>query len=289
MKTVAQAFHHATQALELTEAEVANISRQQNVVRDELRKHLGGIDRDFLSGSYGRRTAIRPLHDIDLFLVLNPQFHAGLRGVDPGPCLVAVRDALARAYPNKQAARLQGRSVNIEFSGSGIGYDIVPAFSNGTDAYLIPDRTRQSWIRTNPEIHRQKLVAANQRAGGKLVPLVKLAKHVNAGLGRPLASFHLEVMSYEAFSGSPPSYPDGLAFVLAHLSERVLQTCRDPAGLGPNIDNGMTQAQRTSARETLRGAAVRARDAIAHATAGRHSEAHACWRSLLGGIYPERG
>lgn len=289
MKTVAQAFHHAIQSLELTEAEVGNISRQQNVVRDALRKHLGGIDRDILSGSYARRTAIRPLHDVDLFLILNEKIHAGLRGPDPSPCLIAVRDALARAYPNKQAARLQGRSVNIEFSGSGIGYDIVPAFTNGPDAYLIPDRTRQSWIRTNPEVHRQTLVNANQRAGGKLVPLIKLAKHVNAGLGRPLTSFHLEVMSYEAFSGPPPSYPDGLASLLTHLADRVLQTCRDPAGLGPNIDNGMTQPERNTIREALRGAAGRASDAIKHAAAGRQSEAHGRWRGLLGGIYPERG
>lgn len=287
MKTVPQAFHHATQSLELTQAEAANISRQQNVVRDALRQHLGGIDRDFLSGSYARRTATRPLHDIDLFFVMNPQVH--LRHDDPGPCLVAVRDALARAYPNKQAARLQGRSVNIEFSGTGIGYDIVPAFANGPDAYLIPDRPRQSWIRTNPELHKKALATANQGAGGKLVPLIKLAKHVNSTLGRPLSSFHLEVMSYGAFSGPPPSYPDGLAFLLTHLAARVLQTCPDPARLGPNIDSGMAQPQRTRIRDVLHGAAMRARDAIAHAAAGSQREAHAAWRGLLGGIYPERG
>lgn len=289
MKTVAQAFHLAIQSLELSEAETGNISRQQNVVRDALRKQLGGIDRDILSGSYARRTAIRPLHDVDLFIILNEKIHAGLRGPDPSPCLVAVRDALARGYPNKQAARLQGRSVNIEFSGSGIGYDIVPAFANGPGAYRIPDRDRENWILTNPEVHRQTLVTANQRAGGKLVPLIKLAKHVNTGLGRPLRSFHLEVMSYEAFSGPPPSYPEGLAFLLTYLADRVLQTCRDPAGLGPNIDNGMDQPKRTRAREALRGAAGRAGDAIQHSVAGRLSEAHKCWRGLLGGIYPERG
>lgn len=289
MTTVAQAFHHAIQSLELTEAEAANVSRQQNVVRETLRQHLGGIDRDFLSGSYARRTAIRPLHDVDLFLVLNPQVHAELRVAAPDRCLVAVRDALTRAYPNKQAARLQGRSVNIEFSGSGIGYDIVPAFANGPDAYLIPDRSRQSWIRTNPERHRQVLVEANQRAGGKLVPLIKLGKHVNANLGRPLASFHLEVMSYQAFSGPPTSYPDGLAFLLTHLAERVLQSCPDPAGLGPNIDNGMTQPERTTIREAFRKAAASAHDAVARAAAGAQGQAHASWRSLLGGVYRERG
>ena len=56
-------------------AEGAAASKQQNVVRDNLQRHLGGIVRDALSGSYARRTAIRPLHDIDLFVVLDPATH----------------------------------------------------------------------------------------------------------------------------------------------------------------------------------------------------------------------
>ncbi|PCC74680.1 hypothetical protein [Nannocystis exedens] len=39
--------------------------------------------------------------------------------------LALVHDELARAYPNAGPPRLQGRSVNIDFCGTDIGYDVL--------------------------------------------------------------------------------------------------------------------------------------------------------------------
>lgn len=288
MLTVTQAFDKMRQGLELTEAQQQTAAAQQNSVRDALRQQLGGLVRDFLSGSYMRRTAIRPLHDIDLFIVLDPAFH---RDVYPGPnsttsaCLSKVQGALAKAYPSTPGIKRQDHSVNIEFSGTGIGYDIVPAFENRNGIYMIPDRRRDAWIQTKPEAHREALVAANERAGGKLNPLIKMAKQWKKHHQVPLRSFHLEVMAYGAFSSAPASYPEGVRALFAHLANAVQALCPDPAGVGPHIDTGTTQEERAKARAKLVEAQGAALQAMRFDAAGQTANAHEHWKALFGPMY----
>jgi hypothetical protein len=290
MRTITQAFAEFLQRLELTDAEREKASTQQNVVRDRLRQNLSGFERDILSGSYSRRTAIRPLNDIDIFIILDARYHADVYPhAPPEQCLKKVQHALAQAYPNKEQARIQGRSVNIEFTGTGISYDVVPAFSDAGGVYRIPDRGRQSWIRTDPEKHKTACQAANERAGSKLNPLIKAAKRWNCENGRLLRSFHLEVMAYQAFNAPPSNYQEGLRALFAHLADAVARTCADLAGVGPNIDAGMTSEERGRIQKALREAAAQAQRAVELERLGRTEEAHSLWRGLLGADYPEKG
>lgn len=282
---VPQAFDRLIRSLELTKREQGEATRQSNVVRDNLRASLT-IVHDFLGGSYRRRTAIRPLKDIDLVLVLDEAKHRSLRAEPPLQTLALVRDALARAYPNASPPRLQARSINIDFRGTDIGYDVVPAFRHDAGGYLIPDRERGAWIRSDPERHRQACVAANHAAGNMLNPLIKLAKSINARYHRPLRSFHLEVMAYGAFQGRPENYPRGLWRLLLYLAERVLQSCPEPAGLGPKIDHGMTTEARGELRKTLQGWAQIAAEALTAGERGDLALAHTRWSYLFGPIYP---
>lgn len=283
--TIPQAFDQLIRGLELTEREQSEATRQSNVLRDKLRASLA-ISHDFLSGSYRRRTAIRPLKDIDLMLVLDEGKHRSLRAEPPQQMLALVHDALVRAYPNASPPRLQGRSVNIDFRGTDIGYDVVPAFRLGEGGYLIPDRDRGSWIRTDPERHRDACIAANQTAGNMLNPLIKMAKAINTRHHRPLRSFHLEVMAYSAFASRPKSYPDGLRQLFLHLSDRVLQSCPEPAGFGPKIDYGMTSEKRGELRRSLQQWVKTASEALAAAERGDAAGAHGRWSQLFGPVYP---
>lgn len=283
--TVVQAFDQMRRDLELNDREEVEAKRQSNVLRDNLRSSLA-IVHDFLSGSYRRRTAIRPLKDIDLVLVLDEAKHRSLRAEPPQKTLALVRDALARAYPNASPPRVQGRSVNIDFRKTEIGYDVVPAFRHAEGGYLIPDQERGAWIRSDPERHREACIAANHAAGDMLNPLIKMAKAVNVRHHRPLRSFHLEVMAYSAFSGRPESYPRGLWRLLVHLSERVLQGCPEPAGLGPKIDQGMASETRGELRKRLQEWAQLAAEALAAAERGDVAAAHGRWSQLFGPLYP---
>jgi hypothetical protein len=291
MAPVTTVFHQFVSDLELTDREAEEASRQQNVVRANLRARLAS-PHDFLSGSYARRTAIRPLHDIDLIFVLDSGVHGPLLQGPPNACLSLVHEALQDAYcanrENFPPTKIQRRSVNIEFSGTGIGFDVVPAFAD-SQSYWIPDREVEQWIRTAPERHRQACIEANERAGGMLNTLIKAAKCWNREQGKPLRSFHLEVMAYSIFYTKPDSYPEGLRDLFRGLAHAIQYRCREPAGLGPDLDHEFSDSQRAALRARLEAAAEEMDRALRAAEDGRTEEAHYYWRSLLGDTYPEKG
>lgn len=277
MATVNQRFHGFISNLELTDAERTTASAQQNRVRDLLRMEFT-TTRDFITGSYGRRTAIRPLHDIDIFVVMqNPP-------ATPKDAIAEVFNALRRRYP-QTSLRRQARSVNIDFAGTGIGFDIIPARTPRSGDYEIPDRGADRWITTNPEKHRDVLVAANQRAGGMLNPLIKALKQWNGQYGKPLKSFHLEVMCYDAFPHrGPDNYRVGIQSLLSHLQQKIVYSCPDPAGVGLDIDTQMTSSERGKAKNHLNGAYETACRAV-EAESYDPNAAHRHWGHLFGDKY----
>lgn len=291
---VAATFQSYLSSLELTDRERAAASAQQEALRGRLQLHLEGVITSRLVGSYRRGTAIRPLKDIDVFLVLDARQRRHDVPQAPLRLLETIDRALRASYPDHQPC-IQGRSVNITFSGTGIGYDIVPAFAPAwtgeadTDPpyYEIPDRRASEWIRTNPARHREACIAANQRAGGMLNGLIKAAKHWNQNNGnqndsKPLRGFHIEVMSYSALPGKPDNPRAGLRDLFRYLTSAVLGDCRDPAGLGEAINADVAADKRTHARKLLHRAAQIAADAVDAERRGDDAAAKAQWRALLG-------
>lgn len=286
MTNVAASFQSFLSGLELTKTERDEAVRQHQVVRARLESSLGGIRTTLLMGSYRRGTAIRPLDDIDVFVVLDEARHGGL---SPTPLLQRVEVALRRAYPEHKP-RIQGRSVNIEFAGTGIGYDIVPAFAVGSTVndegepqeFEIPDRQQEAWIKTNPRHHRSACVEANERAVGMLNGLIKAAKSWNRAQDIALTSFHVEVMSYGAFVTKPDDPRRGLKLLFEYLASAVMKPCPDPAGLGPDLDAKLSSSERAAARDLLQRAATVAAHAVFHEGTGNAAGAVTSWQQLLG-------
>jgi predicted nucleotidyltransferase len=261
--------------------------------RDALRGHLEGefaVAEFLISGSFKRRTAIQPLNDVDLFVVFDPESEKELRDAAPRTILKKVLDVLDDAYPTKEKPKAQSRSVNVEFKGTGLSFDVVPAFPDGVDGYVIPDRDAGAWIRTNPRRHKEHATAANEASGKKAKPIVKALKSWNSRQPSTLVrSFHLELMVYEALRSDPGSYPVGIAKALRAMSNGVLTSMPEPAGVGPNVDAGMTSTERDRASKAFAGAADLADKAIKAAERGDTGEAHHHWYTLLGSGYPEKG
>lgn len=284
MRTVNQAFEEFLQEMELTDTERDNASGQHTRLREALQQRMD-VDDNFLSGSYRRHTAIRPLHDIDVFLVL-AETDDHDRNSTPHVVLTTIKDTLEEIWPGKTAA-LQSRSVNIEFSGTGIAYDVVPAFADGEGVYLIPDRDVDDWIRTNPKIHAERSTEANERANKKLKPLLKALKHANNHHDGECRSFHLEVLSWSALTAEPDTYLSGFITMVGGIAATICASCPDPAGLGPDIGPPLARCQRSQA--WLSRMATLAREAKDLAEDGRLGAAHAKLRELFGPKWPERG
>lgn len=294
MWSVREGLEKFIQSLELTQGQRDEVSRQHTMVRETLRQRLK-TKTDFLSGSYSRHTAIRPLNDIDIFVVLGdavstPSFSASQGSLTADGALKQVRQALHAKWSNKDLPILQQHSVHIGFTESGIEFDVVPAFEvPGREAYLIPERETGKWILTNPRIHQTRSTEANEAAGKKLKPLLKAVKHWNRRHpSSPLGSFHLEVMSYSAFPTPPEDYLEGLERLFSHLSQKVLGTCPDPARLGPDVDARVGSNQKTAAHQLLSSAARQVRLARDESYSDP-ARAHGRLRDLFGEFYRERG
>jgi hypothetical protein len=298
MITLDDAFRKFKSRLELNDREQRNASERQTEVREYLETKFA-IERSFLTGSYARYTKTKPLKDIDIFFVLK-ESEGHYRGKAPSVVLTAFHDALVEKY-GKSAVRKQSRSVNVDFgvvvdADDNTDYrivsvDVVPAFEEGGD-YEIPDDDSGKWIKTNPDIHAAKATAAHKAFSNEWKGLVRMVKYWNNnprhGTDKPVKpSFLIEVMALECLYGDWQGRFDyEVQGFFATLADRVLDTWKDPAGLGPAISDGMDVARKTRAGQLLRQAGRDATVAIDLARQGRNGEALKAWRTLFGPKFP---
>ncbi len=215
-------------------------------MRDKLQGTLGGYRESFLTGSYARHTAIAPLKDIDVFVVIDQEDRRDLFDGTAWRCINAVRAATKDALPRlAQEPRLQKRSVGVGFATAGLRVELVPAFTTGQEGvFRIADRHAERWILSAPQIHAAISTEANHRSGGLLKPVIKLLKAWKRQHDLPIKSFHLEVMCYSAPISPSHTLSEALAWAFSHLSQAIDCPCPDPARVGDSIDIAMAPQDR---------------------------------------------
>lgn len=294
MLTIGEAFDKFRGRQELNKREQADVARRHAEVRDVVNDGVN-IDRDFLSGSYARWTKTRPLMDVDVFCVLHED-ERDYRQKDPRAILERFQEVLVPKY-GKNRVGIDGMAVVVDF-GVAVSNDdesddkvmsieVVPAFTDGTH-YEIPDDSRGSWLKTDPEIHAQLAVAAHESYQREWKPIVRMVKKWNRHSGYPIKpSFLIEVMALELLV--PPfagGYPYELKGFFASAADRIHDSWADPAGLGPDVDGQQSPIEKALAAEALRDAESVSTQAILSARRGRNGEALRVWRSLFGPHFP---
>jgi hypothetical protein len=300
--TILTAFSLFKARLEATAIQTSALSQQHQAVRATLARSFA-IDHAFLIGSYKRDTACRPIHDVDLMVVLNKSRYENRyrRQLGPRPLLNGVKQALVRAYPNTPI-RTDGQAVTMRFYNFAL--DVVPAFAIGSvedGDWYIPDSPGNTWIRTNPKRHIAIMTEANKRSGGMLKPLVKMAKAWNRNNGALLNGFHLEVMVYRILE----SMHSSLLWTLPKRDDEAMRQVlndtyymlrRAPFHRGVydpvaavRVDTYLTDQRRRTVRENLALAEKQARMAIRANNAGDNETAIRTWRALFGDPFPTWG
>lgn len=174
-----------------------------------------------------------------------------------------------------------------DHDGKVLSIDAVPAFECSGGDYEIPDKITGTWIKTNPEKHKEQATAKNKEVGGKWVPLVKMAKGWNRASGKPIKpAFLIEVMAEELVEAPFSNYPDEIRNLFAAMEANVSRSWPDPAGLGPPVSDQMTPQLIADARKTLREAQRKATLARRAEETGRQGEALRLWREVLGDYFP---
>ncbi len=291
--SVDDAFKKFKSRLELNDREHKDASRRQKEVRAIVGDAFA-VDHDFLTGSYARWTKTKPLKDVDIFVVLNPDKEGHYLDGPPSSLLEDFRKALAPKYGEDNVS-LGGHAVQVRFPGASgndedvTSVDVVPAFSTAA-GYKIPSPgVGDGWTMTDPTVHAEKATAANKAFGKEWKPMVKMVKRWNEEQDKPIKpSFLIEVMAldilYPPFSGG---YAYELKSFFATAADRIDETWEDPAGLGPSVSERMDAAKCANAREALRRAGVHVDSAIRLQRQGKDGAALRVWREeIFGNRFP---
>jgi hypothetical protein len=292
MITLHEAFETFRKRLELSDSEAKEASRRHNDVRDCIREGFD-IGRDFLTGSYARRTKTKPLKDVDIFFCLGGD-DRHWRDKPPAEVIEAFRKCLTKKYGG-DSVEPGRRCVTVEFEkqnptadeeGKVLSNDAVPAYELGS-CYEIPDRVLGKWIKTDPEIHKEKSTAKNKECGGKWVPLVKMLKRWNRSGDKPISpSFLIEVMALDLVDPPFTTYQSEVRRFFAAAQEGIMRDWPDPADYGPPVSDQMTAEKRRNAVEAVRAAEVKASRAVHLERQGNTGEALALWRDIMGKYFP---
>ena len=192
-------------------------------IRSELRRRLDLVD-DFLTGSYARRTMLKPKHgekfDLDFFIVFHRSF--GDRNLEALRLLtIQALQEIKTECPDLGITEIvedQRRSVGVRFNGR-FQIDVVPAVEIQKDVlYKIFDRRTYEAVESNPKLHGKLLSQANQRSESgsirRLVPIAKLLKAWKRDAFPQMKSFHTELLAIALLGGSQIEYFDWACGIL---------------------------------------------------------------------------
>jgi hypothetical protein len=181
--------------------------RSQNNLRDLL--FTGNLEarmvETYLTGSYARETAVQPLDDVDIVVLIDPtKWDIPFLASYPKPddVLGTFARAIRYRYPNS-SVHTQRRSIGLKLNHLDI--DVVPAINEGHDLIRIPDRTSGKWIQCAPKRHTALATKVNLLRGQRFKPLVKLLKTWNRNLPSTacLKSFTIETLATRIFQQEP--------------------------------------------------------------------------------------
>lgn len=288
-----QSLRELARSVEPTAAQKAAASRSQNYMRTLLQSGQFGdrVVGGYLSGSYARDTALAPIDDVDIIVLIDPEgWPRNFWSAKPEPeqILQSFARAIRYRYPNS-SVHVQRRSVCLTLNHLYI--DIVPGIEchDGGDRIQIPDTDSGDWITSAPKRHTAIATEINQMHGGRFKPEVKLLKYWNYQLPQSarLKSFAIETLAATLFSNvNLPSLQEGLGlffdFLAGQNDQAVLyqwpknygihmsvwsHKLLDLAGTGSNLMAKVDDGR----REKFLDQAIRSRDRLIAARKARNA------------------
>ena len=174
-------FEKFVSNIQPSEERVSAISEAHNTLRAHLKDDaelVYPVDTSFLSGSYARHTAIDPVKDADIILVLKEtEISDDKKTPSPRMVLEDFKKAVDEFY-DEVNLETQRRSIQVFLPEDDIRMDIVPAIApNGKDNKLfVPDYDQNHWIESDPTAHITFARDKNEENNGRFVRAAKAMK-----------------------------------------------------------------------------------------------------------------
>jgi len=216
-------------------------------------------------GSYGRKTKISPLDDVDILLVMGVGHYAGNNWHIIDECsypfanddkdedgnissiriLNTLRNRIVKTYSRSEVRR-NDEVVNVYLSTYNVGFDLVPCFYyKDVKYFLMPAGSGSTrWKKTNPEKDDHILDRINNVNGYKIKDVIKLAKQFfRYKKIKSLRSYHLEACAYYIFDKvhCSANLADYLAYFYSNLTQERIDSCPDPTGLSERLTSGLSR------------------------------------------------
>lgn len=200
---VRQRFRRFHEDLNLTKDQIDDGWGKQHGVRKSL--HRAYYDEStesphgFIVGSWGKRTAIAPPSDVDIFFELPIEVYHRIEayhGNKQSALLQEIRDHLLQTYPQTNM-RGDGQVVIVGFNT--ISVEVVPAFRYDHNGFFYMPDTNDGgrWKMVNPQAEIAFTDAADRNASGNVRPMAQMLKTWKRHCSVPLKSYQIELLTAE--------------------------------------------------------------------------------------------
>lgn len=266
--------------------------------RDVFSTALGGLD-DVVevvpSGSFARSTHRDPIHDVDLLVIFDLEYHTDW--VQPGESALAAlehtrtktKKLLGNFGEDGKEVRITGlRNHSVKCfldkpdATDAFSVDLTPAIRRPAGGLWIPEKNSEDWITSDPE-KLIELVTDRHAVWNQFRPLVRVLKLWNAANGKTMKSLVVEVLALHYL----PVHEDrgkAIEMFFTSAAGAVLSAVCDPTGhcgeIQPSLD-------RQKANETLLEAADLAWRGNAAADRGDTATARCLWNQVFGDAFPK--
>lgn len=215
------------------------INKHLDVIKSAIEKDIDGTVDMLFGGSVGKHTYVDGLSDIDSLVILN---NSELSTKSPAEVKEYFADKLRERLPNTSIT-VGNLAVTLKFSDAEI--QLLPAIKSG-DHLRIPKSTGADWSKIKPMSFSGKLTAINKNCGGKIVPLIKLAKSVISTLPEKhqISGYHSESMAVKIFKSYDGAFKprEMLKHFFSEGSKVVNQPIRDSTGQSVHVDGYLGSA-----------------------------------------------
>jgi hypothetical protein len=292
--TFLSAFEEMLSRIEPTIIQKRAIQRTRDTIDQVLQSNpkIVLVKESFLTGSYKRNTLIRPIEDIDLYVVVNFGVHAD--GKKPIFILREMAKALRNRYTDRTGIRVDSPCVVIKFSD--YKFEVVPAvyYIDDEERYMVPGPGAREWVDCYPNIPHKWLTTSNYTNDKKFVPLIKILKQWNRHNGAGLKSFHLELLTGKVFDqlSQIASYPQAIYDWMYYVNEWIHYN-NSPFILEPGknytyVDDYLYQdvGKLCRLRRKLKIGLKRSETALDRWIRGKEGSAKMIWKQMFGRMFP---
>lgn len=246
----------------------------------------------FLTGSYKRNTLIRPINDVDLYVVVHYGLHA--KHQKPIQVLRLIQRILTRGRLSRTNSKNDSPCVVVKFADH--YFEVVPVYSisDDSDMYAVPNGKGTDWEPCYPNIPQKWLSESNHKNNAKFVPIIKLLKQWNREKSVGLKSFHLELITGLVFDrvteikNYPQAIYDWMYYVCRWLHENSSPFIFEPGMTDVFVDGYLFAVDRKLrvTRNKLRRSLEEAQNAYYNYLNGRIGPAKSIYSRMFGSKYP---